>query len=107
MNRKITSHERMEIEGRYYIHGGGHHRLKADVWLKERTGNVGTGLYLNQNATYGSGSIWVWCPETEEMLHVHVNMMEGKVEIELSGTMQSAELKDERRPRKPKGGEEE
>lgn len=104
MNRKITSHERMEINGRYYVHESGNHRLKADAHLAEHQNHITTGLYLNQEKTFAAGSIWVWCPEREETLHVCVNVMHGEVRIELAGTMQSVKIEDERRP---KGGDEE
>jgi len=106
MNRKITSHESMEIKGRYHIHDGGNHRLNADAYLAERQNHITTGLYLNQEKTFGSGSIWVWCPEREETLHVVVRVMHGKVGVSLSGDMQTIEISDERGPL-PEGGEEE
>ncbi len=92
----------MEIEGRYHIHDSGNHRLKADAYLAGRQNHITTGLYLNQEKTYGSGSIWVWCPEREETLHVTVSVMHGNVDITLNGDM-PGEIKDNR----TKGGEEE
>ena len=104
MNRKITSHERMKINGRYYIHEGGQDRLQAEVWLAERENHIHTGLYLNETGKYGAGDVRVYCPRQNEMVIVGVNVIHGKVEIVLSGGMQGVEIKDERRT---KGGEEE
>ena len=104
MNRKITSHERMRINGRYHIHEGGQDRLQADVWLAERENHIHTGLYLNETGKYGAGSIRVYCPRRKEMLLVSVNVMHGNIEIVLSGDVQDIEIKDQRRT---EGGEEE
>jgi len=103
MNRKITSNERMDIDGRYHITEGGNQRLTARAWLAEQENHITTGLYLNEEKTFGSGAIWVYCPQSEKIVHIKVSVMHGKVDIELNGDM-PGEIEDKR---KTEGGEEE
>lgn len=103
MNRKITSHERMDIDGRYHITEDGNQRLTAHAWLAEHENHVETDLYMNEEKTFSSGSIRVYCPQRRKSVHVNVTVMHGKVTIELHGDM-PGEIKDHRRP---EGGEEE
>lgn len=103
MNRKITSHERMDIEGRYYITEGGNHRLMARSGLAEQENHITTDLYLNEEKTFGSGSIWVYCPQSQRILRVRVSVMHGNVDIQVVGDL-PGEIKDDR---KTEGGEEE
>lgn len=103
MNRKITSHERMDIEARYHITEGGNQRLTARAWLAEQENHITTGLYLNEQKTFGSSSTWVYCPQSQKILRVRVSVMHGKVDIEVFGDM-PGEIEDKR---EMEGGEEE